>query len=234
MKIARQANTASKPIPKPAPGPVPKPVPKPIPQLLPMSLPEHAGLLVAGVDEAGRGPLAGAVFAAAVILDPDKPLAGVTDSKKISEQQREDFYQLIIASSLCYAVATASAAEIDQINILQASLLAMHRAVQQLRQQPEFVYVDGQYCPRWPYASQALVKGDSRLSAIAAASILAKVSRDREMLELDTQYPDYGFASHKGYPTPLHMRMLKMLGPCAIHRKTFKPVAECLQECLQG
>ncbi len=221
MKVAQAAESLDKSDSRAAPKPARLP--------LPMSLPEHAGLLIAGVDEAGRGPLAGAVFAAAVILDPDKPLAGVTDSKKISEQQREDFYHLIIGSSLCYAVATASAEEIDQINILQASLLAMHRAVQQLHKQPEFVYVDGLYCPRWEYASQALVKGDSRLSAIAAASILAKVSRDREMLELDSLYPDYGFAAHKGYPTPLHMQRLKTLGPCAIHRKTFKPVAECLQ-----
>ena len=193
---------------------------------LPLCLPEHQDKLIAGVDEAGRGPLAGAVFAAAVIPDPDRPVQGVTDSKKLNAEQREELYQQIIESSLCYAVASASTTEIDDINILQASLLAMHRAVKLLSLRPEFIYVDGLYCPRWRYASLALVKGDSRISAIAAASILAKVSRDREMVKLDAEYPNYGFAQHKGYPTPLHMRTLQKLGPCDIHRKSFRPVAD--------
>ncbi len=193
---------------------------------LPLCLPEHQHRLIAGVDEAGRGPLAGAVFAAAVIPDPNRPVKGVTDSKKLNTEQREELYQQIIDSSLCYAIASASATEIDDINILQASLLAMHRAVKLLRTKPEFVYVDGLYCPRWNYASLALVKGDSRISAIAAASILAKVSRDREMVRLDAKYPDYGFAQHKGYPTELHRETLQKFGPCDIHRKSFKPVAD--------
>ncbi len=193
---------------------------------LPLCLPEHHNKIIAGVDEAGRGPLAGAVFAAAVIPDPARPVMGVTDSKKLNAVQREELYQQIIESSLCYAVAYASTTEIDDINILQASLLAMHRAVKRLSTRPEFVYVDGLYCPRWRYASLALVKGDSRISAIAAASILAKVSRDREMIRLDAKYPDYGFAQHKGYPTPLHMQTLQKFGPCEIHRKSFKPVAD--------
>ena len=190
-------------------------------------MPEHRGRLVAGVDEAGRGPLAGAVFAAAVVVDPRRPLRGMMDSKLLSAAQREDLYHHIVKTALCYAVASASVDEIDNINILQASLLAMHRAVQQLRSAPEFIYVDGQHCPSWTYASQALVKGDSRISAIAAASILAKVTRDAAMLELDSLYPDYGFASHKGYSTPLHLETLKKFGPCEAHRRTFRPVAEC-------
>jgi len=196
---------------------------------LPRCLPEHQQRLIAGVDEAGRGPLAGAVFAAAVVPDPDRPVSGVTDSKKLNAEHREELYQQIIDSSLCYAVASASASEIDVINVLQASLLAMHRAVELLNTRPDFIYVDGLYCPRWRYASMALVKGDSRINAIAAASILAKVSRDREMIQLDTKYPDYGFAQHKGYPTPFHMQMLKKFGPCDIHRKSFKPVADWKQ-----
>lgn len=197
---------------------------------LTLSLPEHQALLIAGVDEAGRGPLAGAVYAAAVILNPDHLLPGIDDSKKLTEHQREELYPQILAHALCYAVASASVAEIETLNILQASLLAMHRAVTELHRQPEFVYVDGLHCPRWQYPSQAFVKGDSRFGAIAAASVLAKVCRDREMRELDKQFPGYGFAVHKGYPTPLHLETLQKYGPCAVHRKTFKPVAACLQQ----
>jgi ribonuclease HII len=191
---------------------------------LPLCLPEHQDKLIAGVDEAGRGPLAGPVYAAAVIPDPDRPVQGVTDSKKLNAAQREGLFQEIINSSLCYAIAAVSADEIDELNILQASLLAMHRAVSLLSIKPQFIYVDGLYCPHWEYSSQALVKGDSLINAIAAASILAKVSRDREMITLDAIYPDYGFAQHKGYPTPVHLRNLKKFGPCDIHRKSFKPV----------
>lgn len=194
---------------------------------LPLSLPEHEGRLIAGVDEAGRGPLAGAVFAAVVVVDPARPLEGVMDSKKLNEAQREELYEHIVEASLCHAVASASVEEIDRINILQASLLAMHRAVMQLTMTPEFIYVDGLHCPKWPFASLALVKGDSRIRAIAAASILAKVSRDRAMRELDAVYPAYGFARHKGYSTPYHQEMLRNFGPCDIHRKSFKPVADC-------
>jgi ribonuclease HII len=185
-------------------------------------------VVVAGVDEVGRGPLAGDVVTAAVILDPAKPIAGLADSKQLSELQRERLYDLILERALSWAIARASVAEIDSLNILQASLLAMHRAVQALPLQPEFVYVDGNRCPRWDYPSQAVVKGDSRVACIAAASILAKVTRDREMLLLDQQYPGYGLARHKGYPSPVHLEALRRLGPCPIHRRSYRPVAELL------
>jgi ribonuclease HII len=185
-------------------------------------------VVAAGVDEVGRGPLAGDVVTAAVILDPAKPIAGLADSKQLSELQRERLYDLILERALSWAIARASVAEIDSLNILQASLLAMHRAVQALPLQPEFVYVDGNRCPRWDYPSQAVVKGDSRVACIAAASILAKVTRDREMLLLDQQYPGYGLARHKGYPSPLHLEALRRLGPCPIHRRSYRPVAELL------
>jgi ribonuclease HII len=183
---------------------------------------EHA--LVAGVDEVGRGPLAGDVVAAAVILDPKRPIAGLNDSKKLSLKQREHLFQVIMDSALCYALGRASVAEIDAINILQASLLAMSRAAKALTIQPGFVYVDGLYCPRWDYPSTAVVKGDSKVDCIAAASILAKVSRDREMEILEARYPGYGFAQHKGYPTAVHLQALATLGPCAVHRRSYKPV----------
>lgn len=188
------------------------------------------GMLCAGTDEVGRGPLAGEVVAAAVILDPARPIAGLADSKQLSEKQREQCYVRILEFALAYAVGRASVAEIDQINILQASLLAMRRAVDGLSTSPEFVYVDGNRCPPWQYQSQAVVKGDSRVSAIAAASIVAKVTRDREMRLLDAEYPGYGFARHKGYPTVQHLAALQALGPCPIHRRTFAPVAQLLRD----
>jgi ribonuclease HII len=191
-----------------------------------LCLPEHAGQVIAGVDEAGRGPLAGPVYAAAVIPHPAKRLRGVMDSKELNAEQREKLYGHICRTVLCYAVASVSAREIDELNILQASLLAMHRAVQQLSTQPEFIYVDGPHCPRWSYASQGVIGGDGRISAIAAASILAKVSRDRAMQELDRVYPGYGFAQHKGYATDMHRQALLRLGPCAEHRRSFKPVRD--------
>lgn len=183
---------------------------------------QHA--LVAGVDEVGRGPLAGDVVAAAVILDPKHPIPKLNDSKKLSALQREHLFQLIMDSALCYALGRASVAEIDSINILQASLLAMSRAAKALTIQPGFVYVDGLYCPRWDYPSTAVVKGDSKVDCIAAASILAKVTRDREMEAMEASYPGYGFAQHKGYPTALHLQALARLGPCAVHRRSYKPV----------
>src|SRR5690606_10075125 len=151
-----------------------------------------SNILVAGVDEVGRGPLAGDVVTAAVILDPARPIAGLADSKQLSAARREALFEQIKSEALCYAIARASVAEIDTLNILQASLLAMKRAVQALTLQPAFVYVDGNRCPVWRYASEAVVKGDSTIAAIAAASILAKVARDREMTELDQCYPGYG------------------------------------------
>ncbi|GAB5498902.1 MAG: ribonuclease HII [Pseudohongiellaceae bacterium] len=179
----------------------------------------------AGTDEVGRGPLAGDVVAAAVILDPQRPIAGLTDSKKLSASRRQDLAAQITAAARACCVGRASVAEIDRLNILQASLLAMQRAVAGLSLEPQFVYVDGRHLPHWHYASQAVIKGDSLVPAIAAASILAKVTRDAEMLKLDARYPGYGFAQHKGYPTGAHLAALQKLGPCAIHRRSFAPVA---------
>jgi ribonuclease HII len=189
----------------------------------------HQHQLVAGVDEVGRGPLAGDVVAAAVILDPSKPINGLGDSKKLSEKQRLECLARIEEDAICFAVARASVDEIDQTNILRASLAAMHRAVAALSRQPEFVYVDGNQLPKWDYESQAVVKGDSRVAAIAAASIVAKVTRDREMIALEQTYPGYGFAKHKGYPTPAHLEALQSLGPCSLHRRSFAPVANLLK-----
>lgn len=183
---------------------------------------------VAGVDEAGRGPLAGDVVAAAVILDPRRPIRGLNDSKKLSERARELAFARIVESALCYSLGRASASEIDAINILQASLLAMRRAVAGLARAPAFVYVDGLHCPRWDFPSSAVVQGDARVDCIAAASILAKVTRDREMLALDTLYPGYGFAAHKGYPTAAHRQALLRLGPSPVHRASFGPVRRVL------
>lgn len=184
---------------------------------------------VAGVDEAGRGPLAGEVVAAAVILHPDRPIPGLNDSKKLNASQRETLFETIREQALAYAVSSASVAEIDRINILQASLLAMKRAVYALTHTPAFIYVDGNRCPDWPYASRAVVGGDGTIAAVSAASILAKVSRDRAMRELDRNWPGYGLAAHKGYPTPAHLEALRRLGPSPIHRKSFQPVAALLK-----
>lgn len=185
---------------------------------------------VAGVDEVGRGPLAGDVVAAAVILDPARPVRGLADSKALSEARREQLFPVIIANARCWAVARATVAEIDSLNILQASLLAMTRAVTALSLQPDFVYVDGNRCPQWRYRSEAMVKGDSRMAEIAAASIVAKVTRDRELVELDSRYPGYGLARHKGYPTSEHLAALSRLGVTPIHRRSFAPVADLLRK----
>ena len=190
----------------------------------------YTGSLLAGVDEVGRGPLAGDVVTAAVILDPGRPIPGLRDSKKLSESRREELAILIRENALAWSVARASVAEIDEINILQASLLAMHRAVQGLDPQPEYVLVDGNRLPRWNYASEPVVKGDDRVPAIAAASILAKVQRDGELRELEQQYPGYGFAGHKGYPTKVHIAAIERLGISPIHRLTFGPVKKQLQQ----
>jgi ribonuclease HII len=188
----------------------------------------YRGDFLAGVDEVGRGPLAGDVMAAAVILDPQRPISGLADSKKLSEAKREQLFVEICAHALSWSIARASVAEIDEINILQASLLAMRRAVEGLHVQPEHVLVDGNKLPRWPYSSEAVVQGDDRVPAIAAASIIAKVTRDREMVALDAMYPGYGLAQHKGYPTKLHMAALQQLGVTPIHRRTFGPVRQLL------
>ena len=180
--------------------------------------------LIAGVDEVGRGPLVGDVVTAAVILDPMKPIAGLADSKKLSEKKRVMLAEQIKQHALCWAIGRATPEEIDQINILQATMLAMTRAVEALSIQPQHVLVDGNRCPRWGYSSEAIVKGDGLIAEISAASIIAKVARDEEMAQLDAQYPAYGFAQHKGYPTPLHLSKLAELGPLAQHRMSFKPV----------
>ncbi|MED5411157.1 MAG: ribonuclease HII [Pseudomonadota bacterium] len=190
----------------------------------------HSGdRVIAGVDEVGRGPLAGDVVAAAVILDPAKPIAGLNDSKKLSEKQRLDCFAQIQDKALGISIARASVAEIDKSNILRASLLAMERAVRCLSIQPDFVYVDGNQLPEWSYSSQAVVKGDARVNEIAAASIVAKVTRDEEMVALEQDFPGYGFAKHKGYPTSAHLEALENLGPCVLHRRTFAPVANLLK-----
>jgi len=187
-----------------------------------------AGVLVAGVDEAGRGPLAGPVSAAAVILNPERPIAGLDDSKRLTPKRRALLELEIQDEALAWAVAFASVEEIDRINILQASLLAMSRAVEALVVTPQRALVDGNRCPRLACAAEAVVGGDGSVPVIGAASILAKVARDREMLLLDARYPGYGFARHKGYPTREHMAALRELGPCERHRRSFRPVRELL------
>jgi len=190
----------------------------------------YHGLLCAGCDEVGRGPLAGDVVAAAVILDPDNPIIGLDDSKKLTEKKRELLFDEIQQKAKSWCISRASVSEIDKINILQASLLAMTRAVQGLHIQPEHVLVDGNKLPKWHYPAEAVVKGDSRVAAISAASILAKVTRDREMIELDKIYPGYGFADHKGYPTKVHMEALDRLGVTPIHRTSYAPVKSKIEQ----
>ncbi len=188
-------------------------------------------LLICGVDEAGRGPLAGPVSAAAVILDPANPIPGLNDSKKLSEKQRERLAPMIRERALAWAVAYASVEEIDCLNILQATLLAMKRAVLALSIQPQLVLVDGLYCPETGICSEAIVKGDSKVAAISAASILAKTSRDALMLQLHEQYPGYGLDIHKGYPTAAHLAALREHGVTEIHRRSFKPVRQLIGAC---
>ncbi|MEG3126576.1 ribonuclease HII [Pantoea cypripedii] len=184
--------------------------------------------LIAGVDEVGRGPLVGAVVTAAVILDPAKPIVGLADSKKLSEKRREALYEEIKEKALAWSLGRAEPEEIDQLNILHATMLAMQRAVAGLTLVPDFVLIDGNRCPALPMASQAVVKGDSLVAEISAASILAKVTRDREMAELDLLFPHYGFAQHKGYPTALHMEKLTQHGATPHHRRSFAPVRNAL------
>lgn len=183
------------------------------------------GMRLAGVDEAGRGPLAGPVVAAAVILDPRRPIPGLDDSKKLSEKKRDALEPLIRAQALAFGIGHAEVEEIDSINILQATLLAMRRAVAALEVAAEAVVVDGNRLTDFGLPAEAVVGGDARVPAISAASILAKVSRDREMVALDACYPGYGFARHKGYGTAAHLAALARLGACAVHRKSFAPVA---------
>ncbi len=198
------------------------------------SLPEQATLawdvpgLVAGVDEAGRGPLAGPVVAAAVILDDLRPIPGLNDSKKLSAARREALFDEIRAKALCCSVAEASVEEIDRLNILQATMLAMRRAVQGLRLKPAKVLVDGNRLPPLEVLAEAIVGGDAKVAAISAASILAKVTRDRQLIELHQRHPEYGFDRHKGYGTADHLAALRRHGPLPVHRRSFAPVAQAL------
>lgn len=180
--------------------------------------------LLAGVDEVGRGPLAGPVVAAAVILDPERPVDGLADSKALTHARRVELAELIRGQALCWAIGRAEVEEIDRLNIFHASLLAMERAVRALCPGPEYAVIDGTHCPPLPCPSEAMIKGDSRVPAISAASIIAKVARDEELCDLDSSFPGYGFAEHKGYSTAAHLAALERLGPCAIHRRSFAPV----------
>ncbi|AKO44707.1 ribonuclease HII [[Haemophilus] ducreyi] len=188
----------------------------------------HNANLIAGVDEVGRGPLVGAVVTAAVILDPQQPILGLADSKKLSEKKRILLATEIKQKALCWSLGRAEAEEIDQLNILHATMLAMQRAINALTIQPDFVLVDGNRIPSLNMPAQAIVKGDSLVAEISAASILAKVARDHEMQILDQQFPEYGFAQHKGYPTKLHIEKLAQFGATSFHRKSFAPVRKIL------
>ena len=179
---------------------------------------------LAGVDEVGRGPLAGDVVTAAVVLPVNHRIEGLADSKTLSARQRENLYSDIISHADCWAVGRASVAEIDRFNILQATLMAMRRAVMGLRIQPDYVAVDGNRVPQWEYSAEAVVKGDGRVEVISAASIIAKVVRDAEMAKMHIKYPGYGFDSNKGYGTAQHLEALERLGPTPIHRRSFAPV----------
>ena len=194
---------------------------------------QQAGLfelhgLIAGVDEAGRGPLAGPVVAAAVILSPERPIDGLADSKKLSPARRERLADRIRRDSMAWSVGWSDPAEIDDVNILAATMLAMRRAVERLPVRPKHVLVDGNCCPRLPCTVDAIVGGDATVPAISAASILAKVSRDREMCELDVRYPGYGLAQHKGYPSKAHLAALQALGASPVHRRSYAPVRRLL------
>lgn len=185
---------------------------------------------VAGVDEVGRGPLCGPVVTAAVILDPQRPIAGLNDSKRLTERKREALFVEIQEKALAWCIARAEVEEIDRLNILHATLLAMQRAVEGLSIQPDLALIDGNRCPELSMPSEAVVQGDGLVAEISAASILAKVSRDREMVLLDEQYPGYGIARHKGYPTPAHLKALQELGPTPIYRRSFAPVRRFFED----
>ncbi len=184
---------------------------------------------IAGVDEVGRGPLAGPVVAGAVILNPERPIMGIADSKQLTAAARERLAPLIQAQAIAWALGRAEVEEIDRLNIFQASLLAMQRAIMALPVAPSLVLVDGKHCPSVSCPIRAVIKGDQTIAAIAAASIIAKVARDAEMVGLDKHYPGYSFGKHKGYPTRMHLTALEKLGPCPIHRRSFRPVERCLE-----
>ena len=184
---------------------------------------------IAGVDEAGRGPLAGPVIAGAVILDPEKPIEGLRDSKRLSASRRDELFDQIRERALAWAVGRADVEEIDRINILQATMLAMSRAVEALRPCADHALIDGNRCPDLSCTSRAIIKGDSKIAAISAASIMAKVTRDREMLDLDIRYPGYGLAQHKGYPSKAHIAALEILGVTPVHRRSYAPVRRIIE-----
>jgi ribonuclease HII len=187
---------------------------------------------ICGVDEAGRGPLVGSVVAGAVVLDPNQPIIGLRDSKKLSPARREQLYAEIMQKARAWGIGQASPSEIDTLNILQATMLAMRRAIEALSERlgewPSKALIDGNRCPILPIASEAIIKGDAKEPAISAASIIAKVTRDQQMQALHTQYPQYGFNQHMGYPTEAHMQALKQFGPCEEHRRTFAPVRDLI------
>ncbi len=187
---------------------------------------------ICGVDEAGRGPLVGSVVAGAVVLDPNQPIMGLRDSKKLSPARREQLYAEIMQKARAWGIGQASPSEIDTLNILQATMLAMRRAIEALSERlgewPSKALIDGNRCPILPIASEAIIKGDAKEPAISAASIIAKVTRDQQMQALHTQYPQYGFNQHMGYPTEAHMQALKQYGPCEEHRRTFAPVRDLI------
>ena len=189
-------------------------------------------LWICGVDEAGRGPLVGSVVAGAVVLDPNQPIIGLRDSKKLSPARREQLYAEIMQKARAWGIGQASPSEIDTLNILQATMLAMRRAIEALSERlgewPSKALIDGNRCPILPIASEAIIKGDAKEPAISAASIIAKVTRDQQMQALHTQYPQYGFNQHMGYPTEVHMQALKQYGPCEEHRRTFAPVRDLI------
>jgi len=195
-----------------------------------VSLFDNAGEVVCGVDEAGRGPLAGPVFAAAVILDPSKPIAGLRDSKKLSASRRDQLALLIQRDALAWSIAQCSAAEIDALNILQATMLAMRRAIESLSVAPTLALIDGNRCPVTTVRTEAIIKGDDKVMAISAASILAKTARDALLTDMHTRYPQYGFDQHKGYPTALHLARLREYGVTPEHRRSFAPVRKLLSE----
>jgi ribonuclease HII len=191
---------------------------------------DFAGEVICGVDEAGRGPLAGPVFAAAVILDPAKPIAGLRDSKKLSPTRRDELALIIQRDALAWSIAQCSAAEIDALNILQATMLAMRRAIEGLSVAPTLALIDGNRCPVTTIRTEAIVKGDDKVIEISAASILAKTARDALLLEMHARYPQYGFDQHKGYPTALHLARLREHGVTPEHRRSYAPVRELLNE----
>ncbi len=194
--------------------------------------PPLKGLLICGVDEAGRGPLAGPVYAAAVVLNPGKPIRGLDDSKTLTAARRENLAVKIQTNALAFGIASASVEEIDRINILQATLLAMRRAVEKLLVTPDEVWVDGSQAPLLRYTTRAIIKGDAQVAAISAASILAKTARDRELVALAKAYPGYAFERHKGYATQLHLAKIRELGACPAHRRSFSPVKHILGDLI--